>query len=414
MPKIVCICIRYDLNIDMYNEISQAHDRIKKYIKHLPLYYSNNFSEKTGADIYFKLESLQRTGSFKIRGALNCILKNLQKCYDGIIAASAGNHAQGVAFSAKTLGIHAVIVMPEFTPMVKVANTQAYGAEVILHGQSFEDAYKHALKISAERSLYFVHPFDDLDVIAGQGTIAYEILSEKPDIDQIVVPVGGGGLISGIAEYVKGFNPKIKVIGVQAEEAAGMVSSLSEGRVVSLSTSATFAEGIAVKQVGVNTFRCCQNCVDELVTVSESEIALAVLEYIERAKLVVEGAGAAPLAALLAGKIDVDNKTTVLVVSGGNIDVTTISRIISRGMTATGRFMTVSIILRDVPGALTSLSQEISSLQANIHEIVHIRNDQKVPLNQSRVNVSLETRGQDHINRIMERLGSLYEVTRLV
>lgn len=398
----------------MNYQIAEAHERIKKYIKHLPLYYSNNFSEITGADIYFKLESLQRTGSFKIRGALNCILKNIECCRNGIIAASAGNHAQGVAFSAKSLGLKAVIVMPEFTPMVKVANTQSYGAEVILYGLSFEDAYRHAVEIAKERNLYFVHPFNDMDVIAGQGTIAYEVLREKPDISQIVVPVGGGGLISGIAEYVKAVNPSIKVIGVQAEEAAGMVSSLSEDRVVSLSTSATFAEGIAVKQVGELTFRCCQNCVDELVTVSESEIALAVLEYIERAKLVVEGAGAAPLAALLAKKIDVKDKTTVLVVSGGNIDVTTISRIISRGMTATGRFMTVSIILRDVPGALTSLSREISDLQANIHEIVHIRNDQNVPLSQSRVNVSLETRGQEHIERIMTRLSSLYEVNRLV
>jgi len=398
----------------MLNEITESWDRIKSYIKPLPLYYSNNFSEITGADIYFKLENLQRTGSFKIRGALNCILKNQDKCRDGIIAASAGNHAQGVAFSAKTLGIKAVIVMPEFTPMVKVSSTQSHGAEVVLHGQSFEDAYKYAVQLGKERSLHFIHPFDDHDVIAGQGTIGYEILKEKPDIDQIVVPVGGGGLISGIAEYVKGFNPDIKIIGVQAEEAAGMVSSLSEGRVVSLSSSATFAEGIAVKQVGKLTFESCQNCVDDLVTVSEREIALAVLEYIERAKLVVEGAGAAPLAALLAGKIDVKDKTTVLVVSGGNIDVTTISRIISRGMTATGRFMTVSIILRDVPGALTSLSQEISRLQANIHQIDHIRNDQRVPLNQSRVNVSLETRGQEHIDRIMERLSSLYEIERIV
>ncbi|WP_415238456.1 threonine ammonia-lyase [Seleniivibrio woodruffii] len=398
----------------MLNEITESWDRIKSYIKPLPLYYSNNFSEITGADIYFKLENLQRTGSFKIRGALNCILKNQDKCRGGIIAASAGNHAQGVAFSAKTLGIKAVIVMPEFTPMVKVSSTQSHGAEVVLHGQSFEDAYKHAVQLGKERGLHFIHPFDDHDVIAGQGTIGYEILREKPDIDQIVVPVGGGGLISGIAEYVKGFNPDIKIIGVQAEEAAGMVSSLSEGRVVSLSSSATFAEGIAVKQVGKLTFESCQNCVDDLVTVSEREIALAVLEYIERAKLVVEGAGAAPLAALLAGKIDVKDKTTVLVVSGGNIDVTTISRIISRGMTATGRFMTVSIILRDVPGALTSLSQEISRLQANIHQIDHIRNDQRVPLSQSRVNVSLETRGQEHIDRIMERLSSLYEIERLV
>jgi threonine dehydratase len=398
----------------MFEDITKAYFRIRKNIKHLPLYYSNNFSERTGADIYFKLENLQRTGSFKIRGALNCILKNLDKCGNGIIAASAGNHAQGVAFSAKSVGIPAKIVMPAFTPMVKVNSTRGHGAEVILHGESFEDAYKHALEIAEAENLYFVHPFDDEDVIAGQGTVAYEILNENPDIDQIVCPIGGGGLVSGIAEYVKGFDRDIKVIGVQAQEAAGMVSSLSEGKIVSLSSSATFAEGIAVKEVGKLTFKHCQDCVDEVITVTESEIALAVLEYMERAKLVVEGAGAAPLAAVLAGKIDVKDKTTVLVVSGGNIDLTTINRVINRGMTATGRFMTVSIILRDIPGALTNLSTVISDLQANIHEIVHVRNDQDIPVGLSRVNISLETRGSDHIDEVMERLSQIYEVKRIV
>lgn len=398
----------------MFEDITKAYFRIRKHIKHLPLYYSNNFSERTGGDIFFKLENLQRTGSFKIRGALNCILKHEDECKNGVVAASAGNHAQGVAFSCKALGIRSVIVMPAFTPMVKVNSTRSHGAEVVLHGESFEDAYKHALEIAKKENLFFVHPFDDPDVIAGQGSTAYEILNENPDIDQIVVPVGGGGLISGVAEYVKGFDNKIKVIGVQASEAAGMVSSLSEGHVVSLSSSATFAEGIAVKQVGELTLKHCQNCVDELVTVTESEIAFGVLEYMERAKMVVEGAGAAPLAAVLAGKIDVKNKTTVLVVSGGNIDVTTINRVINRGMTATGRFMTVSIILRDVPGALTSLSTVISDLQANIHEIVHVRNDMNVPVGLSRVNISLETRGYDHIEKVMETLSSIYEVQRLV
>lgn len=398
----------------MFEDITKAYFRIRKYIKHLSLYYSNNFSEKLGGDIYFKLENLQRTGSFKIRGALNCILKHEEKCRNGVVAASAGNHAQGVAFSAKTLGIRAVIVMPEFTPMVKVNSTRDHGAEVILHGASFEDAYKHALDIAERENLFFVHPFDDTDVIAGQGSVAYEILNENPDIDQIVVPVGGGGLVSGVAEYVKGFDSSIKVIGVQAAEAAGMVSSLSEGRVVSLSTSSTFAEGIAVKKVGELTLKHCQNCVDELVTVTEGEIAFGVLEHIERAKLVVEGAGAAPLAAVLAGKIDVKDKTTVLVVSGGNIDVTTINRVINRGMTATGRFMTVSIILKDVPGALTQLSTVISDLQANIHEIVHVRNDMDIPVGLSRVNISLETRGYDHIDRVMETLSKIYDVKRLV
>lgn len=398
----------------MFEEITKAYFRIRKYIKHLPLYYSNNFSERLDGDIYFKLENLQRTGSFKIRGALNCILKHEEKCRNGVVAASAGNHAQGVAFSAKTMGIRAVIVMPEFTPMVKVNSTRDHGAEVVLHGATFEDAYKHAIMIAEKENLFFVHPFDDTDVIAGQGSVAYEILNENPDIDQVVVPVGGGGLISGVAEYVKGFDNRIKVIGVQAAEAAGMVSSLSEGRVVSLSTSATFAEGIAVREVGKLTLKHCQNCVDQLVTVTESEIALGVLQYMERAKLVVEGAGAAPLAAVLAGKIDVKDKTTVLMVSGGNIDVTTINRVINRGLTATGRFMTVSIILRDVPGALTQLSEVISSLQANIHEIVHVRNDMDVPVGLSRVNISLETRGYDHIDTIMETLSGIYEVKRLV
>lgn len=399
----------------MFKEITKSYYRIKDHVKQLPLYYSYNYSEMLNSEIYFKLENLQRTGSFKIRGALNCILKNREKCKNGIITASAGNHAQGTAFGAKSLGIRAVIVMPRFTPIVKVNNTKNYGAEVILHGDTFEDAYVKALEISKEQNLYFVHPFNDPDVINGQGTIGYEILNEMPDIDQIIIPVGGGGLISGIGEYAKHFNPNIKIIGVQAEAAAGMVGALQEDRVISLSSSATFAEGIAVKKVGDLTFKYCRNCVDEMVTVSESEIALAVLEYIERAKLVVEGAGATPLASVLAGKVQVTGKKTVLVVSGGNIDVTTISRIIDRGLTATGRFMSVSIVLKDIPGALTEISSLISKLNANIHEIVHIRNDHHLAIGKSRVNISLETRGYDHIADVLIALEAEgYDVTRLV
>lgn len=386
----------------MYSEILAAHERIRPHIKQLPLYYSHIFSEKFGGDVFFKLENLQRTGSFKIRGAVNALLSNLEKCQNGVVTASAGNHAQGVAFGAQQLGISAIIVMPVATPLVKIENTKRYGAEVILQGASYDEAYAHACLVAEETGRYMIHPFNDPDVIAGQGTIAHEILSEKQDIDQIIVPIGGGGLISGIASYVKQVMPRVRVVGVQAENAAGMLASVKAGRLVRLSSSATIAEGIAVKAVGELTYSICKRTVDEILTVTENEIAAAVLTYLEQSKLVVEGAGATPLALALARKIDLAGKKNVFVLSGGNIDVNLISRIISRGLASTGRFVELSVTLKDVPGTLATATRVISEAGANIIDIRHYRFDINVNIGYTRVVFELETRGASHITEVIQ------------
>ncbi|KAA0258855.1 threonine ammonia-lyase [Deferribacter autotrophicus] len=388
----------------MYREIIKAHERIKSFIKNIPLYYSNIFSELKEGDIYLKLENLQRTGSFKIRGALNCMLKNREKCVNGVIAASAGNHAQGVAFGAKLLNIPATIVMPEITPLIKVLNTSKYGAKVVLHGKSYDDAYNKAVELSKKENLFLIHPFEDEDVIAGQGTIGYEILNELSEIDQILVPIGGGGLISGIATYVKHVSPNTKIIGIQADNAAGMYYSHMRKKVVTLSSSATIAEGIAVKRVGDMTFEICESHVDDVITVSDDEIAYAILQLIEQSKLVVEGAGAVGIAAILSNKVNVKNKTTVVIISGGNIDVNLISRIINKGMVTTGRYCQITVNVKDAPGSLSAVTGIIASLQANILDIKHHRFDANLPVNYTKVIFDLETKGFDHIEKIISEL----------
>ncbi|MGA1862538.1 threonine ammonia-lyase [Deferribacter thermophilus] len=388
----------------MYTEIINAYDRIKNYIKNIPLYYSNIFSELKGGDIYLKLENLQRTGSFKIRGALNCMLKNKDKCKNGVVAASAGNHAQGVAFGAKLIGINATIVMPEITPLIKVVNTSKYGAKVVLHGKNYDEAYNKAVEIAENEGLYLIHPFDDLDVIAGQGTIAHEIYMEGLEIDQILVPIGGGGLISGIASYFKYVKPEVKVYGIQADSAAGMYYSHLRKRVVTLTSSTTIAEGIAVKRVGDKTFEFCENYVDDVLTVTDDEIAYAILQLIEQSKLVVEGAGAVGIAAILQNKIEVKNKKTAVVISGGNIDVNLISRIINKGMVTTGRFCQIIVNVKDVPGSLATVTSVVAKLQANILDIKHHRFDANLPVNYTKVILDLETKGFEHIEEIVSEL----------
>ncbi|MCX8083758.1 MAG: threonine ammonia-lyase [Calditerrivibrio sp.] len=391
--------------------VHEAYERIKPYIKYLPLYYSNNFSEPYKANIYFKMENLQRTGSFKLRGALNAILKNKHLCQNGVITASAGNHAQGVAFGCNLLNIPSVIVMPTITPLVKVANTKSYGAEVILHGNSYDDAYMKALQLAKHRNLFFVHPFNDEDVIDGQGTIAYEILKEKDDIDIIVVPIGGGGLISGIAKFVKSVNSDIKVIGVQAENAASMYNSLKKGTIIKLVNSNTIAEGIAVKEAGDKTFEYCKKYVDDIILVSENDIAYAILQYIEKSKLVVEGAGAAPLATILSNKLSVDGKNVVMILSGGNIDVNLLTRVFYKGLASTGRFLELNVILRDIPGSLANLTKDVAELGANVLDIRHFRYDLNVPVGSTKVILHLETKGFSHIEEIIDTLGKKgYEV----
>ena len=396
----------------MKKMIEDAKRRIDPYIKKIPLYYSNIFSEQFKGDIYFKLENLQRTGSFKIRGALNSIIADLENCKNGVIAASAGNHAQGVAFGSRLFGIRATIVMPSNTPLVIIQNTRSYGAEVVLAGLSYDEAYAKAEKLAKEENLYLIHPFNNEFVIAGQGTIGLEVLSEMDDIDQVIVPIGGGGLISGIGAYVKETNPKIRVIGVQAENSAGMYFSLMRKNLVTLTSSSTIAEGIAVRKVGEINYELCKKYIDEVITVNENEIAYAILQYIEKSKLVVEGAGAVPLASVLSGKIGVSSKKSVLVVSGGNIDVNLISRIINKGLVTTGRFAQVSVILRDIPGSLAAVTNIVAQCGANILDIRHFRFDTNLPVNFTRVVFELETKGSEHIVEILKKLEeSGYEAT---
>lgn len=396
----------------MKKMIENAKKRIDPYIKKIPLYYSNIFSEQLKGDIYFKLENLQRTGSFKIRGALNSIISNMENCKNGVIAASAGNHAQGVAFGSKLFGIKATIVMPTNTPLVKIQNTKSYGAEVVLAGLSYDEAYDRAVHLAKEQNLYLIHPFNDEFVIAGQGTIGFEVLSEMDDIDQIIVPIGGGGLISGIGAYIKETNPKIRVIGVESENAAGMYFSLMRKNLVTLTSSSTIAEGIAVRKVGELNYELCKKYLDDVITVSENEIAYAILQYIEKSKLVVEGAGAVPLASILSGKIETANKKSVLIVSGGNIDVNLISRIINKGLVTTGRFAQVSIILRDTPGSLAAVTNIVAKCGANILDIRHFRFDINLPVNFTKVVFELETKSSDHIVEILGKLGENdYEAT---
>lgn len=389
------------METNLKDDILKARDAIAPYVKNVPLYHSSSFSEYYGADIYFKLENLQRTGSFKVRGALNAMLKNKELCKNGVIAASAGNHAQGVAFSAKMLGIPAAIVMPVHTPLVKINNTKSYGAEVILHGETYDDAATMAEITARDRNLYLIHPFNNTDVIAGQGTIAAEISEDISDADNIIVPVGGGGLASGIAAYIKESESGAKVIGVQSEAVSGMATSIRKRRLVRVTGASIIAEGISVKAAGDITFDICSRYLDDIVTVSENMIAAAILEYMEKAKLVTEGAGAAPLAAIMSRSIDYKNKKNVLIVSGGNIDINMISRIISKGMSTSGRFLEINLILKDTPGALSDVTKLLAYEGANILDIRHDRFGAGLPIGYSRVNLELETKSMEHVEQIV-------------
>ncbi len=396
----------------MKEAIIKAKEVISPYIKDIGLFYSDYFSEILKADIYFKAENLQKTGAFKIRGALNCILKNKDKCLNGVITASAGNHAQGVAYGANLLGIKSVIVMPIHTPLVKINNTKKYGAEVILQGNSYDEAQVIATQLSKDKSLFFIHPFDDDDVIAGQGTIGLEILSSLDDIDNIILPIGGGGLAAGVSSYVKAVNPNIKVIGVQSEAVSSMASSIRNKRIVRATGESFIAEGISVKNISKRTFDICLENVNQIVTVSENQIAAAILDYLEKSKIVVEGAGAAPLAALLSRKIDYKGKKNVVIISGGNIDTNMISRIISKGMATSGRFLEVMVTLRDIPGSLSKITQLVASLEGNILNIRHDRFGAGLPIGFTRVALEIETKSIDHIEELVIALKSAgYDVT---
>jgi threonine dehydratase len=358
-----------------------------------------------GHPTYLKLENLQLTGAFKERGALNKILALSQpERRHGVIAASAGNHAQGVAFHAKNNGIAAKIVMPVMTPLVKVNATEGYGAEVVLHGNGYDEAYEEARRLAREEDRTFVHPFDDAAVIAGQGTIGLEVLEQVPDLEAIVVPIGGGGLISGIACAVKEIKPQVRVIGVQAARMPSMLEAHKHNRPTTIAVKPTIADGIAVRRAGELTFPLVEKYVDEIVAVEEEEIASGILTLLEKEKTLAEGAGAAAVAALLHHKTKLRNQKTVALVCGGNIDVSLLSRIIERGLVKDARLLRLQIHLSDRPGSLLQLSRIIAAHHINIVELKFDRAYYGVSLGDTLIDITLETRGQEQINRILQAL----------
>ena len=397
------------------SHIQTALDRIRKSIPISPCTRSETFSELTGNGIYLKLENRQRTGAYKERGALNKLLTlTAEERSHGVIAASAGNHAQALAYHASTLGIHSKIVMPLATPLIKVSATRGYGGEVVLHGANYDEAYDEAMRLSAEEHLTFVHPFNDDAVIAGQGTLGLELLEQHPDLEAVIVPIGGGGLIGGIGCALKETNPRIQVIGVQPARLPSLKVALAEGKPVTLAAAVTIADGIAVRRAGERTLALVQKYVDEIVTVEEEEIANAVLLLLEREKILAEGAGAAALAALVNRRIpllaektprDKAGKKIVVVISGGNIDVTLLARIIERGLVKDGRLVRLRVHLPDYPGALHRLTGILAQHRANIVETAYDRAYHNVNLGDTAIDITMETRGPDHIAELISALG---------
>ena len=383
--------------------IQQAQEALRGIARRTPL----DPAPKLGENIYIKAENLQLTGAFKLRGAYNKILSlTPEEAARGVIACSAGNHAQGIALSATRLGIRSVICMPAGAPISKVEATRAYGAEVVLVPGVYDDAAREAERLTKEHGYTFAHPFNDPYVIAGHGTIGLELLEQLPDVSQVVVPIGGGGLISGIAYAIKHLKPSCRVIGVQAEGAASMEQSIRQGRPVELGSVATIADGIAVKRPGDLTFQLCREYVDEIVTVREDEIASAILALMEVQKTVAEGAGATPVAACMFKKVDTTAGKTVCVVSGGNVDVTTLSRVITKGLSKAGRLVEITTKVMDKPGGLLQLLQVVADTGANIVTINHAREAQLSDVGACIVTMVLETRNSAHVAQIREELSS--------
>ena len=359
-----------------------------------------------GTDLYLKTENLQVTGSFKVRGAYNKIMKRYAEGdLHAVVASSAGNHAQGVAFAASSVGVKSTIVMPRSTPIAKVSATQGYGADVVLAGNIYDEAYAKACEICEETGAEFIHPFDDEDVMAGQGTIALEILRDLPFVDMIFVPAGGGGLISGVAACAKQINPRIQIIGVQAEGAPAIANSFRAGERKPSDSVHTIADGIAVKTPGEKTFEYIQKYVDRVVTVSDDEIASAVLLLLERCKQVVETSGAAPLAAVLNNKVDVKGKKVVCVLSGGNIDVSFIHKIVEKGLITRCRQLKFSVLMPDAPGALERFSHIVAQQNANIILFQHDRVQTDLEIGEAIIHVVCEVGGVDHAKRLIDTLG---------
>ena len=385
------------------DNVYKANQVLKKVARKTDIIYAPKLCP--GCDLYLKTENLQITGSFKVRGAYYKMSKlTAEEKARGVIACSAGNHAQGVALAAKENGIKAVICLPDGAPISKVEATKSYGAEVCLVEGVYDDAHKRALQLRDEKGYTFIHPFNDEDVIAGQGTIGLELLEDLPDMDAVLVPVGGGGLISGIAYTLKTLNPHVKVYGVQATGAPSMKNSLEHGEVEELSSVATIADGIAVRKPGDLTYDFCNKYVDEIVTVTDDEISAAILALMERHKLVTEGAGAVAVAAAMFHKVDIEGKKAVCVLSGGNIDVTILSRVIKRGLLMSGRSCQLVIELMDKPGQLKHVSRIIADLGGNVTGVLHERSSEGSDVNGCYLRIELETRNHEHIAQIKQAL----------
>jgi threonine dehydratase len=386
-------------------DVEEARERIQNQIYLSPFPYSETISRLTGNRVFFKLENLQITGSFKERGALNRLLTlTPNEAQRGVIAASAGNHGMAVAFHSRRLNISATIVMPLHAPLIKVSRVRHYGAQTVLQGTDYDAAFAEAQRLAQEKGLTLIHGFNDPWVVAGQGTIGLELYEQNPDLNTVVVPVGGGGLIAGIALVLKTLNPKIRIIGVQAEALPSMKAALEKGGPIRLPPAMTIADGIAVREVGETPFALAKNYVDEIVTVSEGEIANAVLLLLETEKTVAEGAAAAPLAAVINKKIGLASGNVGLVISGGNIDMNLISRIIEKGLVQDGRLSRLSVVISDRPGALARLAQRIAELGVNILQIGQSRGFGQVAIGETEVELILETTGSDHIQRLCEGL----------
>lgn len=394
-------------------QFQEAKKRVDEVIIPTPLIYSGAFSKECKNQVYIKPENLQRTGAFKIRGAYNKIVKMDDDAKKkGLIASSAGNHAQGVAYAANKLGVKATIVMPKHTPLIKVEATQSHGAEVVLAGEVYDDSYQAACELQKKYGYTFVHPFDDEDVIEGQGTIALEILEELPDADIILVPVGGGGLVSGIACAAKQIKPTIKIIGVEPEGAASALAAINEDQVVALKEAVTIADGTAVKQIGEKTFDYIKEYVDGIITVSDYELMDAFLLLVEKHKLVAENSGILSLAGLK--KLNEKNKKVVSLISGGNIDVMSISSMINKGLISRGRTFTFTVQLLDKPGELEFVAHVLSECNSNVIAVEHNQFKNFARFSEVELRVTCETNGEVHIQKIIDRFKEEgYEIVRI-
>lgn len=394
-------------------DVEFAVERLRGNIHNVKVSSSKTFSQMSNCDLYLKCENRQKTGSFKVRGAFNKLAKLKEEgSVSKVIASSAGNHAQGVSYASSLLGIDATIVMPKSTPIAKVMATQGYGANVVLAGDNYDECYEEALRIQEEQQSMFIHPFNDEDVIAGQGTIAYEILQDLPNVDMIVVPAGGGGLLSGIAYYAKSINPRIQVVGVQASGADAIKQSHESKKYVSTNHVNTIADGIAVMKPGDKTVAMILEYVDQVVSVSDDEIADAILLLLEREKQVVEPAGASSLAAVLNNKIDVKGKKVVCVLSGGNIDVSFIHKVVEQGLVKRGRKMRFKTLMLDVPGSLEKLTKALKEENANIVGIQYDRIQEDLNLNETILHMSIEVSSKEHGENVIKALAKKgYKIT---